>query len=109
MPSCSPMTNRPRCSAWKIRIRTCLRARHSGALAEQANPESGAGLSRRRKRIRTRHGPGVAEAAIFGPLQELAGPKRRIKLRERADLGGGGSLGEVDRPQILRMFETGCR
>src|SRR6516165_2527983 len=85
------------------------RAWRTRNLAPQSLAHDRVGLSRRRKRIRTRHGPGVAEAAIFGPLQELTGPKRRIKLRERADLGGRGSLGEVDRPQILRMFEAGCR
>src|SRR6202047_4767631 len=57
--------------------------------------------------VRARHRPGVAEAYIVGAVDQFARTKRRIELREGADLGGGGTLREMDRAQLLRMIEAG--
>src|ERR1700719_1953911 len=64
-------------------------------------------LARRLERVGARHRPSLAEAQIAGAVDQLARTQRRIKLREGADLGGGGALREMDRAQLLRMIEAG--
>src|SRR6476646_4944001 len=64
-------------------------------------------LPRRLERIRPRHSPSIGKARIAGAIDQLSRTQPRVQLSERADLGGGGSLREMNRPQILRMFKAG--
>src|SRR3982074_2094472 len=64
---------------------------------------------RSRERLRPRHRPGLAKAPVAGAVDQLSRAKRRIELRERTDLCRRDSLREMDRPDILGMFEAcGC-
>src|SRR5258705_3750627 len=64
-------------------------------------------LPRRRKLFRPRHGPGLAKARVAGAVDQFTRAKRRIELRERPHLGDGCSLREMNRADLLRMFEPG--
>src|ERR1700722_20548927 len=92
MRSCSPMTSSRNCSASRTRINFVVPAML---------------LSRRRKSLSPRHGPGLAKTLIAGAIDQFARPKRRIKFCKGLHLGGGGSLREMDRAQLLRVFEPG--
>src|SRR5260370_21328308 len=130
MRSCSPMTSSRKPSVWKIRIdrrpgegrdpyaAAVLLARWADGFLIQLDPVvMGPGLRRttlkntsasstRRERFRPRQRPGVAKTRIAGAVDQLAREKRRIELHERFDLGRGGALRKMDRPQFLRMFEA---
>src|SRR5207302_4857827 len=62
---------------------------------------------RRRETVCPRHRPGVAEARVAGAVDQFARAQRRIELGECLHLGGGGSLREMDRAELLRVFEPG--
>src|SRR3954468_10212804 len=67
----------------------------------------GLALQRRLERLRPRHPPSITEACVFGTFEQLARTQRGIELREGFHVRRRGTLGEVDRAQLLRMFETG--
>src|SRR5258707_3713976 len=54
------------------------------------------------------HRPGLTKARIAGPVDQFARAQRRIELCKCLHLGGGGSLREMDRAELLRVFEPGA-
>src|SRR5258705_10603570 len=53
------------------------------------------------------HRPGLTKARVAGAVDQFARAQRRIEFCECLHLGGGGSLREMDRAQLSRMFEPG--
>ena len=59
--------------------------------------------------IGARQSPGLAEARIIGPVEELARPQRRIELGEGHHLAIGDAAAEMRRAELARMVEPGGR
>src|SRR5258708_24065422 len=53
------------------------------------------------------HRPGLTKARVAGAVDQFARAQRRIEFCECLHLGGGGSLREMDRAQLSRMFKPG--
>src|ERR1700752_4715851 len=86
----------------------CRDTRSKAGKLQRATPENPVRcrLARRLERIGARHGPGVVEARVVGAVEQLAGPQRGIKLRERPYLRRRCPFRKMNRAEVARMLES---